>query len=74
MLFLLCYNMVFSGFQPKGKQGTKGQKQILEENRGTLNFYLYIISACNVSRKTHQTYREAYWAYKIFVEGLESTL
>lgn len=33
---------------PKGKQGTKGQKQILEENRSTLNFYLYIISGCNI--------------------------
>lgn len=32
---------------PKGKQGTKGQKQILEENASTLKFYVYIISAVN---------------------------
>lgn len=32
----------------KGKQGTKGQKQILEENKQTLNFYLYIILGVNV--------------------------
>ncbi|XP_011190903.1 transmembrane protein 208 [Zeugodacus cucurbitae] len=25
--------------QPKGKQGTKGAKQIVEENKATLNFY-----------------------------------
>lgn len=25
--------------QPKGKQGTKGAKQIVEENKGTLSFY-----------------------------------
>ena len=36
-------------FQQKGKQGTKGQKQILEENKQTLNFYLYIILGVNVS-------------------------
>lgn len=29
----------------KGKQGTKGQKQIMEENASTLKFYLYIILA-----------------------------
>ncbi|XP_013392652.1 transmembrane protein 208 [Lingula anatina] len=28
---------------PKGKQGTKGQKQIDEENKATLKFYGYII-------------------------------
>ena len=33
----------------KGKQGTKGQKQILEENKSTLQFYLYVISGVNVS-------------------------
>nr|KAG5704538.1 hypothetical protein BaRGS_003849 [Batillaria attramentaria] len=32
---------------PKGKQGTKGQKQILEENKSTLNFYRNIIVAVN---------------------------
>lgn len=30
---------------PKGKQGTKGQKQIVEENSSTLRFYVYIILA-----------------------------
>ncbi|NXF88293.1 TM208 protein, partial [Eubucco bourcierii] len=29
--------------QPKGKAGTKGKKQIFEENRETLRFYLRII-------------------------------
>jgi len=33
---------------PKGKTGTKGQKQILEENTQTLKFYSYIIIAANV--------------------------
>jgi hypothetical protein len=39
------------GFQwgSKGKQGTKGLKQIEEENKGTLNFYFYIILGVNVS-------------------------
>jgi len=32
---------------PKGKQGTKGQKQIVEENASTLKFYVYIITAVN---------------------------
>lgn len=31
------------------KQGTKGKNQILEENKQTLNFYLYIIAGANVS-------------------------
>ena len=31
----------------KGKQGTKGQKQIVEENKATLNFYLYVICGAN---------------------------
>ncbi|XP_064641123.1 transmembrane protein 208-like [Lineus longissimus] len=29
---------------PKGKQATKGQKQIVEENKSTLRFYSYIIA------------------------------
>ncbi|KAJ8303614.1 hypothetical protein KUTeg_020010 [Tegillarca granosa] len=33
---------------PKGKQGTKGQKQIVEENKSTLNFYFYIVTGVNV--------------------------
>ncbi|RUS69138.1 hypothetical protein EGW08_023099, partial [Elysia chlorotica] len=32
---------------PKGKQATKGKKQIAEENKTTLNFYFYIISGVN---------------------------
>ncbi|GFN86004.1 transmembrane protein 208-like [Plakobranchus ocellatus] len=32
---------------PKGKQGTKGKKQIAEENKATLNFYLYVVSGVN---------------------------
>ena len=36
-------------WQPKsGKQGTKGQKQILQENAQTLRFYLYCILTVNV--------------------------
>ncbi len=31
----------------KGKQGTKGQKQIVEDNKATLNFYLYVICGAN---------------------------
>ncbi|GAB1602053.1 transmembrane protein 208-like [Argonauta hians] len=34
---------------PKGKQKTKGQKQILEENHKTLTFYKQVIIAVNVS-------------------------
>ncbi|XP_052061696.1 transmembrane protein 208-like [Mytilus californianus] len=34
---------------PKGKQGTKGLKQIEEENASTLKFYLYIILGVNVT-------------------------
>ncbi|XP_071084550.1 transmembrane protein 208-like [Haliotis cracherodii] len=33
---------------PKGKQGTKGQKQIDEENKQSLKFYLMIIGGVNV--------------------------
>ncbi|ELU12965.1 hypothetical protein CAPTEDRAFT_118307, partial [Capitella teleta] len=33
---------------PKGKQGTKGQKQIVEENKSTIRFYKTIIVAVNV--------------------------
>jgi len=33
---------------PKGKQATKGQKQILEENAQTMKFYTYIILGANV--------------------------
>lgn len=36
-------------FQPKGKVGTKGKKQIFEENKDTLKFYLRIILGANVS-------------------------
>ena len=45
----LSTDMHFLFFQPKGKVGTKGQKQIVEENKDTLNFYLYIIGGVNVS-------------------------
>ncbi|XP_076449396.1 transmembrane protein 208-like [Babylonia areolata] len=33
---------------PKGKQGTRGQKQIVEENKSTLVFYRNILLAVNV--------------------------
>jgi len=33
---------------PKGKIGTKGQKQIAEENTATLAFYTYVIGGVNV--------------------------
>lgn len=32
----------------KGKQATKGQKQIVEENKSTLNFYFYVIIFSNI--------------------------
>lgn len=32
-----------------GKQGTKGAKQIVEENKATLKFYLYMIMGCAVA-------------------------
>lgn len=35
--------------QPKGKVGTRGKKQIFEENKETLKFYLRIILGANVS-------------------------
>ncbi|XP_066290634.1 transmembrane protein 208-like isoform X1 [Branchiostoma lanceolatum] len=35
------------GGGPKGKQGTKGQKQIVEENKATIKFYLYVIAGAN---------------------------
>lgn len=36
-------------FQPKkGKEGTKGQKQIYEDNKETLKFYLYMALGANV--------------------------
>ncbi|KAK3581191.1 hypothetical protein CHS0354_024725 [Potamilus streckersoni] len=34
---------------PKGKQATKGQKQIQEENQSTLKFYMYIIFGINAA-------------------------
>ncbi|KAL3858888.1 hypothetical protein ACJMK2_009137 [Sinanodonta woodiana] len=34
---------------PKGKQATKGQKQIQEENKSTLKFYTYLIFGINVA-------------------------
>ncbi|KAK6982287.1 transmembrane protein 208 [Biomphalaria glabrata] len=33
---------------PKGKQATKGQKQIAEENQSTLQFYVYVIGGVNI--------------------------
>ncbi|XP_041375367.1 transmembrane protein 208-like isoform X3 [Gigantopelta aegis] len=33
---------------PKGKQGTRGQKQIVTENKSTLQFYLMIILSVNI--------------------------
>ena len=35
--------------QPKGKVGTKGKKQIYEENESTLKFYTRVILGANVS-------------------------
>ena len=40
---------LFHLFQPKGKQGTKGPKQIHQENESTLQFYFYVCLAVNVS-------------------------
>ncbi|CAN8186932.1 unnamed protein product [Coccothraustes coccothraustes] len=39
-----CLNFIApTRYEPKGKAGTKGKKQIFEENRETLRFYLRII-------------------------------
>lgn len=41
-----CFFIRFVSPQPqKGKIGTKGQKQIVEENEATLKFYRYMIGA-----------------------------
>lgn len=40
---LLCFSK-----QPKGKVGTKGKKQIYEENEATLKFYTRVILGANV--------------------------
>ena len=40
---------LFILLQPKGKVGTRGKKQIFEENKETLKFYLRIILGANVS-------------------------
>lgn len=37
--------------KPKGKQGTKGQKQIYEENQSTLKMYFYALVVVHVSNK-----------------------
>lgn len=40
--------LFFSPQQPKGKVGTKGKKQIYEENEATLKFYTRVILGANV--------------------------
>lgn len=70
LCFLICNFSrsscsVFFSFQPKGKQGTKGQKQIETENRQTLQFYMYIVLCVNVSiiyikEMQHNTYYQIY--------------
>lgn len=44
-----CFDKHVILLQPKGKVGTRGKKQIFEENRETLKFYLRIILGANVS-------------------------
>jgi len=46
---------------PKGKQATKGKKQIVEENASTLSFYIKIIAGVNVVYYT--VYYLLYWDY-----------
>ncbi|XP_005105819.1 transmembrane protein 208 [Aplysia californica] len=46
---------------PKGKQGTKGKKQIAEENKSTLSFYIKVIAAANVLYYT--VYYFLFWDY-----------
>lgn len=43
----MCF-CVFVPLQPKGKVGTKGKKQIYEENKATLKFYTRVIIGANV--------------------------
>ncbi|XP_032710123.1 transmembrane protein 208 isoform X1 [Lontra canadensis] len=40
-------NLVLDCSRPKGKVGTRGKKQIFEENKETLKFYLRIILGAN---------------------------
>lgn len=61
ILWQLVVDILFFLFQPKGKQGTKGQKQIETENKTTLSFYLYIILSVNVSILITCT---LYWVFK----------
>lgn len=35
--------------QTKGKQATRGEKQILEENKSTVNYYFLVLVISNVS-------------------------
>ncbi|PWA18876.1 hypothetical protein CCH79_00004887, partial [Gambusia affinis] len=44
---LLTKRSVFSLLKPKGKVGTKGKKQIYEENEATLKFYTRVILGAN---------------------------
>jgi hypothetical protein len=44
------FNYLNDLLQPKGKQGTRGAKQIVDENKSTLVFYRNILAAVNVSK------------------------
>jgi hypothetical protein len=51
-MYICGISVIFISYsQPKGKQGTKGQKQIETENKQTLSFYMYIVLCVNVSIK-----------------------
>ena len=47
VFMLMCTYMLFLPQPQKGKVGTKGQKQIMEENAQTLNFYRIMILGSN---------------------------
>ena len=47
---IISSQIYFLFYQPKGKQGTRGAKQIAEENKETLNFYIKVIAGVNVSQ------------------------
>ena len=65
-LLLLCdlkqQQFAWIDWQPKpGKQGTKGQKQILQENAKTLRFYVYCVLAVNVGLSFYFSLLQVTW-------------
>lgn len=47
-VYSLIIFVFFFSQQPKGKVGTKGKKQIYDDNEATLKFYTRVILGANV--------------------------